>query len=118
VPPITVDHMMHLFNSCPSAHASSVNKFYLERIPRKKVEPLSFRPDRASGNIGWGLHFVESLNTSLAVTVMFTVSLVIGLVFAIVWSVLEIDVQGAFGVAAYITSLATLAVMTWQMWGV
>jgi hypothetical protein len=65
----------------------------------------------------WGLHFVENLNTSLAVTVMFTVSLVTGLVFAIVWSVLKMDVQGAFGVTAYITSVATLAVMSWQMWG-
>jgi len=26
------------------------------------------------------------------------------------------DVQGAFGVASYVTSVVTLAVMTWQMW--
>jgi hypothetical protein len=116
VPPISVDHMMHLFNDCPSASASNVDKFYLKRIPKKKVEPLSFRPERTNGNTGWGLHFVEILNTPLAVTVMFFVSLVIGLVFAIAWIVLKIDVQGAFTVSAYITSLATLAVMTWQMW--
>jgi hypothetical protein len=81
------------------------------------MEPLSFRPERIDSNIGWGLHFVETLNTSLGVLVMFIVSTVLGLVFAVCWSVWRMDVQGAFGVAAYISSVATLAVMTWQMWG-
>jgi hypothetical protein len=53
LPPISVDHMMHLFNNCPSAYTSNVNKFYLERIPRRKEEPLSFKPERIDGNIGW-----------------------------------------------------------------
>jgi hypothetical protein len=62
-----------------------------------------------------GTPFVETLNTSLAMTVMFIASSVTGLVFAIAWSVLKMDLQGAFGVTAYITSISTLAVMAWQM---
>lgn len=112
MPPISVDHMMHLFNNYPAACAGNINRLYLDRIPRKKVEPVSVKPERMDENAVWGLHFVEILNTSLAVTAMFMVSLVIGLVFAIVWSVLKMDVQGAFEVTVYITSVATLAVMT------
>lgn len=49
---------------------------------------------------------------------MFVVTLVIGVVFAVCWSIWKKDVEGAFGVAAYVTSVMTLAVMTWQMWSV
>ncbi|KAM0194450.1 hypothetical protein ACHAPC_000924 [Botrytis cinerea] len=115
VPPIGPEHMLHLFQDCPSV--SDVNSnFYLQRIPRRKIEPIAFNANGLSENLGWGLHFVEGLNTSLAVTVMFILSSVLGIIFALCWTILEKDIQGAFGVAAYITSVMTLAVMTWQLW--
>ncbi|KAK6601362.1 hypothetical protein H4I96_06703 [Botrytis cinerea] len=115
VPPIGPEHMLHLFQDCPSV--SDVNSnFYLQRIPRRKIEPIAFNANSLSENLGWGLHFVEGLNTSLAVTVMFILSSVLGIIFALCWTILEKDIQGAFGVAAYITSVMTLAVMTWQLW--
>jgi len=91
---------------------------YLRHIPKRKEQALSFRPDLFDAITGWGLHFVEGLNSALAVTVMFSISLILGIVFAICWSVWKQDVQGAFGVASYVTSVITLAVMTWQMWTV
>jgi hypothetical protein len=115
-PPIGTSHMMHLFTSC-SAQPSDTS-LYLRHIPKRKEQALSFRPDLVDAITGWGLHFVEGLNSALAVTVMFSVSLVLGIVFAICWSVWKQDVQGAFGVASYVTSVITLAVMTWQMWTV
>ncbi|TGO09880.1 hypothetical protein BTUL_0151g00220 [Botrytis tulipae] len=115
VPPIGPEHMLHLFQDCPSI--SDVNSnFYLQRIPRRKIEPIALNANRLSENLGWGLHFVEGLNTSLAITVMLILSSVLGIAFAICWTILEKDIQGAFGVAAYITSVMTLAVMTWQLW--
>lgn len=107
--------MLHLFQDYPSV--SDVNSnFYLQRIPRRKIEPIAFNANSLSENLGWGLHFVEGLNTSLAVTVMFILSSVLGIIFALCWTILEKDIEGAFGVAAYITSVMTLAVMTWQLW--
>ena len=81
-------------------------------------QALSFRPDLVDAITGWGLHFVEGLNRALAVTVVFAVSLLLGVVFAVCWTVWRQDIQGAFGVASYVTSAVTLAVMTWQMWAV
>jgi hypothetical protein len=115
-PPIGATHMMHLFTQCSAAPRDT--SFYFPHIPRRKEQALSFRPDLIEGNTGWGLHFVEGLNSSLAVTVMFAVSLILGVVFAVCWSIWRKDVQGAFGVASYVTSVITLAVMTWQMWTV
>ncbi|KAJ8065344.1 hypothetical protein OCU04_006032 [Sclerotinia nivalis] len=115
VPPIGSEHMLHLFQNCPAI--SQVNSsFYLRRIPRRKIEPIVFKANSLDDNLGWGLHFVEGLNTSLAMTFMFIVSSILGIAFAICWIMLEKDIEGAFGVAAYVTSVATLAVMTWQMW--
>jgi len=105
---------MHLFTCCSAPPLTT--SLYLRHIPKRKNQALHFQPDKIEGNTGWGLHFVESLNGSLAVTVMFAISLALGVVFAVCWSVWKKDVQGAFGVAAYMTSVMTLAVMTWQMW--
>ena len=106
--------MMHLFTSC-SAQPQNTS-LYLCHIPKRRDKALSFRAELVEGNTGWGIHFVETLNSSLAVTVLFCISLVVGIVFAACWSVWKKDVQGAFGVASYVTSVMTLAVMTWQMW--
>jgi membrane-bound metal-dependent hydrolase YbcI (DUF457 family) len=108
--------MMHLFTECSAVTRDS--SFYFRHIPRRKDQALSFRPGVIEGNTGWGLHFIEGLNSSLAVTVMFSVSLILGIVFPICWSIWRKGVHGAFGVASYVTSVITLAVMTWQMWAV
>ncbi|KAL2074100.1 hypothetical protein VTL71DRAFT_7878 [Oculimacula yallundae] len=113
-PPIGAEHMMHLFTSCPSQPQNT--SLYLRHIPKRRDKALSFRAELLEGNTGWGLHFVEKLNGSLAVTVLFSISLVVGIVFAVCWAILKKDIQGAFGVASYVTSVLTLAAMTWQMW--
>ena len=106
--------MMHLFTTYSSQPLTT--PLYLRHIPKRKDKALCLLPDRVDGNTGWGLHFVENLNSSFAVTVIFIVSLVLGIVFAVFWTMYERDVQGAFGVAACVTSVITLAAMSWQMW--
>jgi hypothetical protein len=108
--------MLHLFTTCSALPPDT--SLYLRHIPKKKAEPLSFHAEKIEGNTGWGLHFVEVLNNSLAVTVMFVVTVVVGIVFAVCWSIWKQDVQGAFGVAAYVTSVMTLAARVWQAWSV
>lgn len=114
LPPIGPEHMMHLFTNCSSIPTDTT--LYLRLVPKKRDRPLEVRLDKLDGNPGWGLHFVEAVNRSLAVTVAFLLSLILGLGFAVAWTVLKKDIQGAFGVAAYVTSVVALAVMTWQMW--
>ncbi len=107
---------MHLFTSCSSQPLNT--SLYLRHIPKRKEQALSFRPDLVDAITGWGLLFVEGLNSALAMIVMFAVSVLLGVVFAVCWTVWRQDSQGAFGVASYVTIVVTLAVMTWQMWAV
>ncbi len=112
-PPIGASHMMHLFTSCTAQPLNT--SLYLRHIPKRKDKALSFCADLIDAQTGYGLHFVERKNSALAVTVMFIVSLIVGLVFGVWWTVRKQDIQGAFGVASYVTSVITLAVMAWQM---
>lgn len=89
---------------------------YLRHILKKKGKALSFLADKIEGNTGWGLHFVENLDSLIAVTVMFVVSPVLEVVFTVFWGAYKRDVHDAFGVAAYVASVMTLAVMSWKMW--
>jgi hypothetical protein len=109
--------MMHLFTNCSFGPPPNTS-LYLRQIPKRRDKALHFNSQSLENQTGWGLHFVEKINSSLAVTVMFGVTLVVGIVFAVCWMVIKKDIQGAFGVAAYVTSVMTLAVMTWQMWAI
>ncbi|TGO56350.1 hypothetical protein BOTNAR_0225g00070 [Botryotinia narcissicola] len=51
VPPIGPEHMLHLFQDCPSISDVKSN-FYLQRIPRRKIEPIAFNANRLSENLG------------------------------------------------------------------
>jgi hypothetical protein len=107
---------MHLFSSCSAQPLTS--SLYPRHIPKRKEKALAFRADSDEGATGRGLHFVENVNNALVVTAMFAVSLTLGIVSAICWSMWRYDVRGAFGVASYVTSVITLAVMTRQTWPV
>ena len=86
----------------------------LDRFPKKMKRPLVYR-DKGD-NIGWGIYFTESLHIAMVVTVVFVLMLVAGLTFGICWSLLEQDIQGAWTVAAWITSTLALGLSALTAW--
>lgn len=105
---------MHLFTSCSSLPLTT--SLYIRHIPKKKDKALYFLLDRIDDNTGWELYFVENWNSLRRDSDVCC--------FASTWnricSFLDVykDVQGAFGVAAYVARVMTLAVISWQMWAV
>jgi hypothetical protein len=67
--------------------------------------------DDPATNLGWGLHFVETLNISLIIWILFGLTLASGLIFGISWNILRDDISGAYTVASYITALMTFLLM-------
>jgi len=61
-------------------------------------------------NEGWGFHFEEGWDFDLIMTISFVVFILGSLLFGICWSILEHDIQGAFGVSAYIVTACGLFV--------
>ena len=110
IPPVGENHMLHLISH--PTHAEE-DGFVLDRIPKKLKERLLVPPSRGTG-LGWGIYFIEGWHFGVITLVAFAVLLAGSLAFLICWSVLEHDLQGASGVAAYMVAFLGLAIGSTQ----
>lgn len=93
---------MHMYHHPDDAGDGT---FCLTRFPKKTREQLQV-PKCGEAQAGWGIHYVEGLNWQKVYAAGMVVCL-LSLVFGLAWSILRNDVQGGFGVSAYM--LAFLA---------
>jgi hypothetical protein len=59
---------------------------------------------------GWGIYFEDGWDFSKLTSILLIVLLVGSLLFGVLWSVLEHDLQGAFGISAYMVTAAGVVV--------
>ncbi len=64
--------------------------------------------------VGWGIHLVEGWIASRVWLLVLSLFVTASLVFGVCWAVFEHDLQGAFGVAAYMVTLLGLVAGTLQ----
>ncbi|KAF2755268.1 hypothetical protein EJ05DRAFT_488788 [Pseudovirgaria hyperparasitica] len=100
VPPVGEKYLLHLFKHPQDYDGELIT--YLRSPKRKK---------RLDVGVGWGIHLVEGFLPARVWTLMLGMFGLGSLVFAVVWvCVRRDDMQGAFGVAAWMTTLAGLSV--------
>jgi len=100
VPPVGSNYLMHLFRHPEDYDGELVA--YL-RTPKKR--------GRLEFGVGWGINLVEGFLPERVWAFVVGFFALCSLVFAITWACRKgDDVQGAFGVASWICTLATLAV--------
>jgi hypothetical protein len=106
IPPVGENYLMHLIHH-PEDYGDEIVTY--QRIPKRRGDKL-----RVGGNadvsIGWGIHLVEGFLPYRVWSVFTGMFLVGSMVFGITWTVRNGDIQGAFGVAAYICALSTLLI--------
>lgn len=110
IPPIGENLMTHLFHN---PHDGNEKAITFRRSPKKLGQKLAVCPQRGT-SLGWGVQIVEDWATNkiwLLALLLFVLS---SIIFAITWSVLEHDLQGAFGAAAYFVALMGLCIGTMQ----
>lgn len=110
MPPVGENLMAHLLY-----HPDEANELGIIclRAPKKRKEKLTVCP-RQGTCLGWGLHFVEGW---VAFRVWFLILAIFSfgsLVFGVCWTVLKHDLQGAFGVSAWILTLIGIVLGTLQ----
>ncbi|KAL8988419.1 MAG: hypothetical protein Q9177_002509 [Variospora cf. flavescens] len=110
IPPIGENLMTHLFHHPHEANEKAIT---FQRSPKKRNQRLAVCPQMGT-NLGWGIHLVEGWAIAKIWLLACIILVLSGFTFAIAWSVLKHDLQGAFGVAAFFTSLAGLAIGTVQ----
>ena len=104
MPPFGKNLLMHLYEHPEDADDDA---FCLDRIPKKLRERL-VRPQRSS-EVGWGVHLNEGLNLK-KMCIFGLLGLFFSASFGVIWSVKRDDVQGGFGVAAFVTAALTFTI--------
>lgn len=99
MPPIGSSLLVHLLEN--PTHAGVLPDLY-KRIPKKLREKLSTCPQRGT-SIGWGLAFTEGID-SFVFFLCGCVGFLICLLVAFAWTVVKSDVQGGFGIGAFLLS--------------
>lgn len=110
IPPVGENLMAHLFHHPEDANERSITFL---RAPKKRKAKLTIYPQRGT-SVGWGIHLVKGWVMSRLWLLSLAMFVLGSLVFGICWAVLRHDVQGAFGVAAYMVALVGLVVGTIQ----
>ncbi|KAF2721863.1 hypothetical protein K431DRAFT_202471, partial [Polychaeton citri CBS 116435] len=99
MPPVGSQYLLHLFKHPEDYDGELIT--YL-RAPKKKTGRLQI-------GAGYGINLVEGFETSKVWMLMSILFALGSLVFGTVWAWKRHDVQGAFGVAAWICTFAVLA---------
>lgn len=105
IPPVGSQYLLHLFKHPEDYDGELIT--YL-RAPKRR-ERLEF-------GMGWGINLVEGFLAQKVWAVLMTFFGAGSAIFAILWTVKKDDVQGAFGVAGWIVTLAVLVVGALQAW--
>lgn len=99
-PPIPPVYLASLF-TCPT-DVHEKDTWILDQLPKRTCGEL--RGQIGQPAEGWGIYYDEGLDRdTLALTVL-VVFLVASLLFGVLWSRFQYDVQGAFGVSAYMVA--------------
>lgn len=96
---------MHFFHNPKCAPPQGER---LSELPKKITGPLRCKPNQ-SKRYGWGIHFIEepSMAKVWVFVLLFSIFLFI---FAIFWSIIRNDIQGGFGVAAFIAAIGAMVI--------
>ena len=111
VPPVGENLMAHYFH-----HPEDATKRFITCLaPKRRKNKLEICP-RLGTNVGWGIEIVEGWIMGRIWLLDLAFFLVGSLVFGVCWTILKKDVQGAFGVAAYMVAFLGLVVRNIQMY--
>lgn len=96
-PPIDPHYLSHLFNE-PSC-INENDTWILDQLPKRTCGELHGSAGKPAD--GWGIYFEESWDRDVITLVVFSLFLISSLIFGVLWSHFKMDIQGAFGVSAY-----------------
>jgi hypothetical protein len=103
-PPIGKNRMRHLYDY--PDHADDVLLDCFSVVPRKLRERLAVVPGKSRSE-GWGICFIEGVSWP-RVCALGLAGVLASTIFGVVWTVVQKDIQGGFGVASYMLGVLVL----------
>jgi hypothetical protein len=103
-PPIPSNVFVHYFNSSVY-HPRSV---WMDRLPKKLQESIQSSCEPLT--IGWGIHIIEGPNHN-TIFWMLVLFVCLSLFASCIWTVLKGDIQGGFGIGAWMVSVPSVMML-------
>jgi hypothetical protein len=91
---------MHMLSSPQCINEQETWVF--DQLPKRTVGELQAYAGQSVE--GWGIYYQEGVDFDMIISVVFVVFILASLLFAILWTRLELDIQGAFGVSSYMVT--------------
>ncbi|KAF2994954.1 hypothetical protein E8E13_002610 [Curvularia kusanoi] len=82
-----------------------------DQVPKRTVGEL--QADAGQPAEGWGIYYEEGFDFDTIIGVVLLVFFLASLLFAILWTRLEMDIQGAFGVSSYMATASGI-LLAWM----
>lgn len=82
----------------------------LEQLPKRTCGPLEGKLGQPVE--GWGIYYQDGVDFDTVIGVVFGLFLLASLLFSVLWTTLEMDIQGAFGVSSYMVAASGIS-MAW-----
>ena len=116
-PPISPEYLASWFTCMKDIPKVDKDQecWILNQLPKRTCGVLEGRKEDPAE--GWGIYFVESWDRTTITLTIFVIFLVASLLFGVLWWKFQFDIQGGFGVSAYMGTVCTLliAVIVTQM---
>ncbi|KAF2856967.1 hypothetical protein T440DRAFT_474292 [Plenodomus tracheiphilus IPT5] len=100
IPPISPEYLASLL-TCPT-EVHEQDTWILNQLPKRICGKLQGQLGQPAE--GWGIYYQEGWDRDLIIMIIFVLFLVGSLLFGVLWSRYHFDVQGAFGVSAYMVA--------------
>lgn len=114
---IFLHHLLHEKENAEDEQKNSVRKkdfhkrpIWGRRMPQKVNNSIFQMTDADDLVIGWGVHITEGLNKRNTLLATLFMLLTSGIV-SVTWTVTRSDVQGGFGIGAWLTSVQAVVLM-------
>jgi hypothetical protein len=106
LPPIPPEYLAMLFYCPLEVHEEDM--WVLNQLPKRTCGRMQGAPGQPAE--GWGIYYQEAWDRELITVAVFVIFVLASSLFGVLWSVYKFDVQGAFGVSAWMATLGGILV--------
>jgi hypothetical protein len=106
LPPIPPEYLAMLLYHPSEAHEDDT--WILNQLPKRICGLLQGAPGEPAQ--GWGVYYREGWDRELITLAIFLILVLATLLFGVLWSKYKFDVQGAFGVSAWVATLGGILI--------
>ncbi|KAB2107682.1 hypothetical protein AG0111_0g4670 [Alternaria gaisen] len=105
-PPIPPEYLASLFTCATDVHEE--DDWILNQLPKRTCGVLQGQKGQPAE--GWGIYFLEGWDREIISLLILFIFFLASLLFGVLWWKFQFDLQGGFGVSAYMMAVCTVVI--------